>query len=86
MLDAQARVVGALLRLRARWPGAELAVVSHGDIIKVVLAHVLGSPLDLLRRIELAPASRSIIVLGDRDATVSGMNLPADPPVGGASV
>ena len=51
-------------------------MVSHADPIKAVLAHFLGTPLDLLRRIEIAPASRSVIVLYDEDAKVLAVNLP----------
>jgi broad specificity phosphatase PhoE len=76
MLAAQARAVAALTRLTARYPGAEFAVVSHGDIIKAILAHALGTPLDLLRRIEIDPASRSVIALQERDLRVLGVNLP----------
>jgi probable phosphoglycerate mutase len=76
MLAAQARAVAALVRLAARHPGAELAAVSHGDIVKALLAHALGTPLDLLRRIEIDPASRSVIALEERDARALGINLP----------
>jgi broad specificity phosphatase PhoE len=76
MLAAQTRAVAALVRLAARHPGAELAAVSHGDIVKALLAHALGTPLDLLRRIEIDPASRSVIALEERDVRVLGINLP----------
>ncbi|MBV9734531.1 MAG: histidine phosphatase family protein, partial [Acidisphaera sp.] len=77
MLAAQARAVGAVLRLRAAHPDAELAVVSHADVIKAVLAHFLAAPLDLFSRIEIAPASRSVVVLYDETAAIAGVNLPA---------
>ena len=76
MLAVQARAVATVTRLAARYPGAELAAVSHGDIIKAILAHALGTPLDLLRRVEIGPASRSVIALEERDVRVLGVNLP----------
>jgi probable phosphoglycerate mutase len=76
MLDVQKRVLAVVLRLRAAWPDAELVLVSHGDIIKAALAHFLGTPLDLFRRIEIAPASRSIIALGDDWVRIDAVNLP----------
>ena len=76
MLGAQARMVEAVLRLQAAWRDREIAVVSHADPIKAVLAHFLGTPLDLLRRIEIAPASRSVVVLYDEDAKILALNLP----------
>jgi broad specificity phosphatase PhoE len=41
-----------------------IAVVSHSDIIKLVLAHFLGMPLDLFQRIVISPASVSVVQLG----------------------
>lgn len=76
MLQAQARALTALMRLRAAWPGREIAVVSHADVIKAILAHWLAVPLDLFHRLEIAPASRSIVVLHDTDAQVLGVNWP----------
>lgn len=76
MLTVQARAVAALMRLRADWPGAEVAVVSHGDVLKSVLAALLGMPLDLCRRLEIAPASRSVVALHDNDAQVLCVGLP----------
>ena len=80
MLAVQARAVTAMLRLRAAWPGAEIAVVSHADVLKAVLAALLGMPLDLCRRLEIAPASRSVVMLADTDAQVQGIGLPSSRP------
>ena len=56
MLMAQARGMAAVGRLRARFPDAEVAMVSHGDVIKAVLAHFLAVPLDLFARSRSPPA------------------------------
>lgn len=42
-------------------PGAVWVAVSHGDIIKAVLADALGMHLDLFQRINVDPASVSIV-------------------------
>ena len=76
MAAAQARALGAVMRARAAVPDGEAVLVGHSDVLKAVLAAVLGTPLDLLHRIELAPASRSVVVLWDDGARVDGMNLP----------
>lgn len=76
MHAAQARALRAILRLRAAWPGHEVAVVTHGDIVKAVLAHFLAMPLDLMRRIEIFPASRSVLALHDAEVRVLAVNLP----------
>ena len=74
MLAVQARAVGALMRHRAA--GGTVVAVSHADVIKAVLAYVLGMPLDLLNRLEIGPASRSVVVLGEDFARAEAVNLP----------
>lgn len=74
MLAAQARAVGAVQRLHAAHPDAALALVSHADTIKAILAYAMGVPLDLFGRIEIAPASRSVLVLDRGGPWVRGVN------------
>ncbi len=76
MLAAQSRAVAAITALAARFPDAEVAAVSHGDIVKALVAHALGAPLDLFHRLEIAPASRSVIVLEASAVRVLGVNVP----------
>ena len=38
-----------------------LAVISHGDVIKAVLADALGMPLDAFQRLSVDPCSVSIV-------------------------
>jgi probable phosphomutase (TIGR03848 family) len=66
MATMQARAVNAVRRLDARYeaehgPGAVWVAVSHGDIIKSVLADALGMHLDLFQRLQVDPASVSIV-------------------------
>ncbi len=74
MLEVQARAVAALACLHAQQPDAMLAVVSHGDVIKAIVAHYLGVPLDLFQRIEISPASVSVLALYDWGARVLRIN------------
>jgi broad specificity phosphatase PhoE len=76
MVAAQARALAAVARARAAHPDGEAVLVGHSDVLKAVLAHVLGTPLDLLLRIELHPAHRCVLVLFDGDVRVEGINLP----------
>jgi broad specificity phosphatase PhoE len=46
---------------RSAHPEQTVALVSHGDVIKATLAYCLGVPLDLFQRIEISPASLSIV-------------------------
>jgi broad specificity phosphatase PhoE len=63
--EAMAEVQGRMLRLIERLCSAHseqsVALVSHGDVIKATLAHCLGVPLDLFQRIEISPASVSLV-------------------------
>lgn len=59
--EVQSRAVAGVEALALRHPDDSVAVASHGDIIKVILAHYLGTPLDLSHRIDPRPASVSIV-------------------------
>jgi probable phosphomutase (TIGR03848 family) len=66
MATMQARSVNAVRRLDALYEaehgsGAVWVAVSHGDIIKSVLADALGMHLDLFQRIHVDPGSVSIV-------------------------
>ena len=43
--------------------GRTVAAVSHGDVIRGLLLHCLGMPLDDVHRLEVAPASVSVVQL-----------------------
>jgi probable phosphoglycerate mutase len=74
MLEAQTRIVTEMLRLRAEYPEQTLALFSHADLLRAAIAYFLGSPLDLLQRFEIAPASVSILTLGDYEPKVVSLN------------
>jgi probable phosphoglycerate mutase len=74
MLEVQQRAVSALLDLAAAFPSARLAVVSHGDVIRAALMYFLGMPLDLVHRLEVAPASVSTVTLDTNGPVVRQVN------------
>lgn len=76
MLAAQARALAAVARLRAAHPEGEVVAVSHAEIVRGLLCHALGVPLDLFWRIEVSPASRSVLEWHDGGVRVLAMNLP----------
>jgi broad specificity phosphatase PhoE len=80
MLEAQARIVGALLDLRGTHDGELVAVVSHADVIRAALSHFLGMPLDLASRLEIAPASVSAIEVHAWGARVLRINTAIGNP------
>jgi probable phosphomutase (TIGR03848 family) len=103
MAAMQARSVAAIRRHDAAFetkhgPGAVWVAVSHGDIIKSILADALGMHLDLFQRISVGPASVSIVRYGVGRPNVIATNTDsgdlswlrdstpmADAPVGGGA-
>lgn len=72
--ETQYRVVGALEALAQRHPGGRIAVVSHSDVIKLVVAHYAGIHLDLFQRLIISPASISIIALSRMGPRIIRLN------------
>ena len=59
--EMQTRMVGAVDRLRAAHRGGVVVCVSHADPIKAVLAHAMGTHLDLFQRIVVSTCSVSAV-------------------------
>jgi len=75
LADMQARAVKAVRGWNARLgDDAVYAVVSHGDVIKAILADALGLHLDLFQRIVVDPASLSVVQYLDTRPFVERMN------------
>src|SRR5690606_35456708 len=78
----QSRAVAAIRRhdaavetahgARATW-----VAVSHGDVIKAILADAFGMPLDAFQRIHVGPASLSIVRYTDERPEVLATNTEA---------
>jgi broad specificity phosphatase PhoE len=77
MLEAQARAVATVLELVGRHAGASFAVVTHADVIRAVLCHFLGMPMDNLLRLDVAPASTSTVAFDGRRPRLTGFNREA---------
>jgi probable phosphomutase (TIGR03848 family) len=60
-VEMQARIVGAVDRVRTAHEGGAVVCFSHADPIKAVLAHALGTHLDLFQRIVVSPCSVSAV-------------------------
>jgi probable phosphoglycerate mutase len=59
--EVQARAVAALEAVCAEHPDAAVAVVSHGDVIKLAVAHYSGLHLDQFQRLAVATAAVSVV-------------------------
>jgi broad specificity phosphatase PhoE len=74
MAEAQARAVAEVERARAEHPDGRVVLVSHGDVMKAVLAAVLGLPLDAHARFDVTPASVSALAVWEGGGKVLSMN------------
>lgn len=70
----QARAVDAVEQIVRRHPKAMVAAFSHGDVIKLLVAHYLGLPLDLFQRIAISTASITAFRLGQGHPTLVKLN------------
>jgi len=75
MVEVQSRMIAGIQKICSRHPGETIAVFSHNDPIKSVIAYYLGVSLDLFLRIEISTSSVSIISIYENGAVVRGINL-----------
>ncbi|EYD76967.1 putative phosphoglycerate mutase protein [Rubellimicrobium mesophilum DSM 19309] len=74
MGEAADRIAAHVDGLAAARPGERIALVTHCDMIRALVARTLGLPLDNLLRFEIAPASLSRIEAGSWGARVLSLN------------
>jgi probable phosphomutase (TIGR03848 family) len=65
LVEVQSRALRELERVARDHPRDTVAAVSHADVIKLVVGHFAGAPLDLFQRLVVEPASVCAIVVGD---------------------
>ncbi len=62
--DMQTRAVAELDAICAAHPQDTVAIVSHADVIKAIIAYYAGAHLDHFQRIVVSPASISVVRTG----------------------
>jgi len=70
--SVQARVAMHLRELASAFAGSTLVLVTHGEIIRSAVLHLLGAPADHYRHIEISPASLTTLA-----ATSAGFRIDA---------
>jgi broad specificity phosphatase PhoE len=75
MLDVQARMVAFVNRLRDEFPEQRIAVVGHADPLRTLVLHYLGVPSEFIRRIDMSPASATVLAVDRWDAQLRCLNL-----------
>ncbi len=73
-LAAQARAVQAVEQLARAHPKDLVAAFTHADVIKLVVAHYLGQPLDLFQRLVVSTASITALHLGQGQPALVKLN------------
>jgi broad specificity phosphatase PhoE len=71
----QQRGVQVLERLRRQHPHGIMALVSHGDVIRTVLAYYLGMPFNDYRRLHVDPGALSVLELFDDWVCIKTINF-----------
>ena len=72
--EAQTRALRELHAIAARHPRGRVAIASHGDVIRMAIAHFAGAHLDLFQRTVVDPASVSVVHLGEHGPHVALVN------------
>jgi probable phosphomutase (TIGR03848 family) len=73
IVEVESRMCGFIEEERRRCNGT-VAIFSHGDPIKTIIAHYMGFPLDFIVRLEISPASVSVLRIDDYSASVLTVN------------
>lgn len=66
LLEVQGRAVDATLDIAARHARGTVVVVSHADVIRLLVAHVAGMHADHLQRLSIDTASITAVTISDR--------------------
>jgi probable phosphoglycerate mutase len=81
MLEAQTRMIRQIDCVAKKHDGRYIAIVSHGDPLRAALAHFMGIPLDLVLRLEITPASASIVQLNAWSPRILCLNHTGELPL-----
>ncbi|HVL91247.1 MAG TPA: MSMEG_4193 family putative phosphomutase [Actinomycetota bacterium] len=72
--ETQARAVTAIEDIRRKHPDGVVAVFSHGDWIRLAMAHHMGIHIDLYRRLSVDPVSVNVLQFYDMGVQVRRLN------------
>jgi probable phosphomutase (TIGR03848 family) len=76
--DVQTRAVDAVLAIAEEHPNGTVAVVTHADPVRLVLAHFAGMHLDQFERLAVEPCSISAVAVHDGHARILKVNDTGD--------
>jgi len=74
LVEVQTRTVRETEEIRCRHAGETVAIVSHADPLRALVAYWLGCPLDLLLRFSISPASITAVRFFEDVPTILCLN------------
>jgi probable phosphomutase (TIGR03848 family) len=74
MTEVQSRLADEMEELRQSHADGAIALFSHADVIKCAVAFYAGIPIDLMHRLEIGPASVTVITLAESGARLLTVN------------
>ena len=77
-LELQNRMVSALNEIALLHPDGIVAAVSHADAIRAALLQYLGMPADFCLRLDIQPASVSVLQFTGGAPRVRSVNIPVN--------
>jgi broad specificity phosphatase PhoE len=81
LLEAQARAVRAIEEIHSLFETGTVALFTHSDTIRLVVAYYLRMPLAAYHALVTDPASVSVLYYAPKAVYVAGLNLPAGSPL-----
>jgi broad specificity phosphatase PhoE len=81
LVEAQERAVRAIEEIHAQYETGTVALFTHSDTIRLVVAHFLRMPLAAYHALATDPASVSVLYYTRKMVHVAGLNLPAGSPL-----
>jgi len=74
MREVQDRIVAYLARLRADYPGARIALVTHAEVMRTAILHCEGLSLDAYAQVQISPAEIIEVILDEEGARVAAFD------------
>lgn len=81
MFEIQARMCREVERICTEAPDATVVLVSHADPIRLLIAAFAAIPMEAVIRMEISPASISILLVYDQSAQIQCINQTESLPV-----
>jgi broad specificity phosphatase PhoE len=76
MRELQMRAVSHLVSISSSMPKGRVALCSHAEVIRAIVLYSLKLPLEDFRRVDIAPATISMLVIGRDGFEITALNEP----------